>query len=225
MATACRPMTKAVGRSTNLRFQMKFCRIAIAVLCFTGAVVARAEERLPTIPPAQYTEEQKQAAAEFEAARKVPVFGPFEPLMYSPKVMSQARAMGDYLRYKSAIGNTLSELVILITAREWTQDYEWSVHYPIALKAGIRKEVADDIAAGRRPTAMSFDEETVFDFTSELLRNKQVSDATFERAKSHLGMKGVVDMTGIVGYYTFLAMQLNVAQYPVATDGKKLSRP
>jgi 4-carboxymuconolactone decarboxylase len=71
---------------------------------------------------------------------------------------------------------------------------------------------------------MSPDEETVFDFTSELLRNKQVSDATFTRAKSRFGTKGVVDMTGIVGYYTFLAMQLNVAQYPVPVDGKKLRR-
>jgi 4-carboxymuconolactone decarboxylase len=203
---------------------MKCCRIAIAILSTFAAVAARAEERLPTIPPAQYTEEQKQAAADFESARKVPVFGPFEPLMYSPQLMSTARAMGDYLRYKSAIGNTLSELVILITAREWTQDYEWSLHYPIALKAGIRKEVADDISLGRRPTAMSPDEDTVFDFTSELLRHKQVSGATFERAKSRLGMKGVVDMAGIVGYYTLLAMQLNVAHYPAATDGKKLPR-
>jgi 4-carboxymuconolactone decarboxylase len=203
---------------------MKYCRMAIAVLFTIAVVAAQAEERLPTIPPAQYSEEQKQAAADFEAARRVPVFGPFEPMMYSPQVMSQARAMGDYLRYKSAIGNTLSELAILITAHDWTQDYEWSVHYPIALKAGIRKEVADNIAAGRRPNAMSPDEKTVFDFTSELLRNKQVSDATFERARSRFGTKGVVDMTGIVGYYTFLAMQLNVAQYQVATDGKKLPR-
>jgi 4-carboxymuconolactone decarboxylase len=206
---------------------MKCCRIAIAIvstIAAVAAVAARAQERLPTVPPAQYTEEQKQAAADFESVRKVPVFGPFEPLMYSPQLMSTARAMGDYLRYKSAIGNTLSELVILITAREWTQDYEWSLHYPIALKAGIRKEVADDIAAGRRPIAMSPDEETVFDFASELLRNKQVSDATFQRARSRLGMKGVVDMTGIVGYYTLLAMQLNVSQYPAATDGKKLPR-
>ena len=206
---------------------MKCCRIAIAIvstIAAVAAVAARAQERLPTVPPAQYTEEQKQAAADFESVRKVPVFGPFEPLMYSPQLMSTARAMGDYLRYKSAIGNTLSELVILITAREWTQDYEWSLHYPIALKAGIRKEVADDIAAGRRPIAMSPDEETVFDFASELLRNKQVSDATFQRARSRLGMKGVVDMTGIVGYYTLLAMQLNVAQYPAATDENKLPR-
>jgi 4-carboxymuconolactone decarboxylase len=203
---------------------MKYCRMAIAVLFTIGVVGARAEERLPTIPPAQYSEEQKQAAVEFEAARKVPVFGPFEPMMYSPQVMSLARAMGDYLRYKSAIGNTLSELAILITAHEWTQDYEWSVHYPIALKAGIQKEVADDIGAGRRPLTMSPDEEAVFAFTSELLRNKRVSDETFERARSRFGSKGVVDMTGIVGYYTFVAMQLNVAQYQAAMEGKKLPR-
>jgi 4-carboxymuconolactone decarboxylase len=113
--------------------------------------------------------------------------------------MSQARAMGDYLRYQSAIGNTLSELMILITAREWTQDYAWSLHYPIAVKAGIRQELADAISDGRRPAAMSPDEEIVYDYASELLKNKQISDATFARAKSRFGARGVVDMSGIVG--------------------------
>jgi len=202
-------------------------RLAPCVLigpCALIGVFAQADDRLPTIPPAQYSPEQKQAAAEFEAARKVPVFGPFEPLMYSPAVMSQARAMGDYLRYKSAIGNTLSELAILLTAREWTQDFEWSVHYPIALKAGIRQDVADAIAEGRRPSTLSADEEIVYDYAMELLKNKQVSNLTFERAKTRFGAKGVVDMTGIMGYYTFLAMQLNAAQYPPAKDTKKLPR-
>jgi 4-carboxymuconolactone decarboxylase len=202
---------------------MKFLRSTLACLALT-CLAAHAEDRLPTIPPAQYSAEQKQAAADFEAARKVPVFGPFEPLMYSPAVMSQARAMGDYLRYKSAIGNTLSELEILLTAREWSQDYEWSVHYPIALKAGIRSEVADAIAEGRRPAGLSADEEIVYEYAMELLKSKQVSNATFERAKTRFGAKGVVDMTGIVGYYTFLAMQLNAAQYPTAKDAKKLPR-
>jgi 4-carboxymuconolactone decarboxylase len=186
------------------------------------ALAAHSVDRLPTIPPAQYTAEQKQAATDFEAARKVPVFGPFEPLMYSPQVMSQARAMGDYLRYKSAIGNTLTELTILITAREWAQDYEWSVHYPIALKAGIRQEVADAIGVGRRPATMSADEAIVYDYASELLKDKRISDATFERAKSRFGSRGVVDMTGIVGYYTFLAMQLNAAQYQPPKNADQL---
>jgi 4-carboxymuconolactone decarboxylase len=198
---------------------------SVGFLAFaSAALTAQAEDRLPTIPPAQYTAEQKQAAAEFEAARKVAVFGPFEPLMHSPAVMSQARAMGDYLRYKSAIGNTLSELAILMTAREWSQDYEWSVHAPIALKAGIRPEIVEAIAEGRRPAGMSPDEEAVYDFAMEILKNKQVSNATFDRAKSRFGAKGVVDITGILGYYTFLAMQLNAAQYQAPQGAKKLPR-
>ena len=197
---------------------------SLFVVLVLGGHPARAEDRLPTIAPAQYNDEQKQAAAEFLTARKVPVFGPFEPLMHSPQVMSQARSMGDYLRYKSALGNTLSELVILVTAREWTQDYEWHVHHPIALKAGIKPEVADAIAEGRRPAGMSEDEEIVYDYTTELARTKQVSSKTFERAKARFGAKGVVDLTGIAGYYTLLAMQLNAAQYQIPKDGKKLPR-
>jgi 4-carboxymuconolactone decarboxylase len=198
--------------------------IASASTFLTFNMAATAQQRLPTIPPADYTAEQKQAAAEFEAARKVPVFGPFEPLMHSPQVMSQARAMGDYLRYKSAIGTTLSELVILVTAREWTQDYEWHVHYPIALKAGIKREVADAIADGRRPAGMTEDEEIVYDFSVELHRNKRVADATYARAEKRFGKQGVVDLTGVNAYYTLLAMQLNMAQYDLPKDGKKLER-
>jgi 4-carboxymuconolactone decarboxylase len=196
--------------------------VCALVLLFNAA--ANAADRLPTIPPEKYSDEQKKAADEFLASRKVPVFGPFEPLMYSPQVMTQARATGDYLRYNSALGNILSELVILITAREWSQDYEWYVHSPIALKVGIKPEIVNAIADGRRPTGMSEDEEIVYDFSTELHRNKRVSDRTFERADKRFGKKGVVDLTGINAYYTLLAMQLNVAQYQAPKDVKKLTR-
>ena len=202
---------------------MKRTLSTLAVLSFI-AMTANAADRLPTIPTDKYSPEQKQVAEEFLAARKVVVFGPFEPLMHSPQVMNQARSMGDYLRYKSALGNTLSELVILITAREWTQDYEWFVHYPIALKSGIKKEVADAIAEGRRPVGMTEDEEIVYDFSTELHKNKRVSEPTFARADRRFGKKGVVDLTGINAYYTLLAMQLNVAQYQVPKDAFKLTR-
>jgi 4-carboxymuconolactone decarboxylase len=203
-----------------------FHRIASGVVGAAALVAlnATAQSRLPTIPPAQYSAEQKQAAADFEAARKTPVFGPFEPLMYSPQVMSQTRAMGDYLRYKSAIGNTLSELAILVTAREWTQDYEWYVHQPIAVKAGIRLATTEAIADGRRPTGMSDDEEIVYDFSTELHHNKRVSDATFARAEKRFGKQGVVDLTGINAYYALLAMQLNVAGYEAPKEAKRLER-
>jgi 4-carboxymuconolactone decarboxylase len=203
-------------------------RLAAAFIMFVSTVLdagsVLAQQRLPTIPPDQYTADQKKAADEFLATRKVPVFGPFEPMMHSPEVMNMARAMGEYLRYHSAIGNTLSELVILITARDWSQDYEWHVHYPIALKAGIAKDIADAIADGRRPNGMSTDEEIVYDFTTELQKNKRVSESTFNRAEQRFGKKGVVDMTGISGYYIFLAMQLNMARYEFSGAGPRLSR-
>ena len=139
--------------------------------------------------------------------------GPFQPMLYSPEVMSRARAMGDYLRFGSGIGNVLSEFVIIITAREWSQDYEWSVHAPIAAKVGIKPEIIAAVRDGRRPDGMSDDEAIVYDFTTELHRNRRVSDATYARAEGRFGKPAVVDLVGISGYYTFLAMQLNVARF------------
>ena len=204
-----------------MNFQTAAVAFAVAFMTIGAAV---AEDRLPTIPPASYTEAQKKAAEDFLAARKVPVFGPFEPLMHSPEVMSQARAMGDYLRYKSGIGNTLSEFVILITAREWTQDYEWFVHAPIAAKAGIKPELIEAIRDGRRPVGMTGDEEIVYNFSTELHRNHRVSDATFARADQRFGKAAVVDLVGINSYYTLLAMHLNVARYHMPADGTPLPR-
>lgn len=183
-----------------------------------------AQDRMPRIAPENYTPEQKKAAEEFLAARKVPVFGPFEPLMHSPELMNISRSMGDYLRYKPAIGVTLSELIILITAREWSQDYEWYVHAPIALKQGIKPEVVAAIADGRRPEGLSEDEQICYDFSMELHRNKRVSDVTYERAVKRFGEKGVMDIVGINGYYTFLAMAMNTSRMALPADGKPLKR-
>jgi 4-carboxymuconolactone decarboxylase len=83
---------------------------------------------MPPVPPEKWDDAQKKAAAEFQAARKGPVFGPFLVLMRSPELMNAYRTFGDYLRLKASVGNKLTELVILVTAREWTQDYEWYVH-------------------------------------------------------------------------------------------------
>ena len=88
-----------------------------------------AQDRMPPIPPEKMTDAQKKAAAEFAASRKAEVFGPFVPLLRSPEVMLAAMAMGDYLRYRSTLPRHLNELAILVTARHWTQQYEWNLHY------------------------------------------------------------------------------------------------
>lgn len=186
--------------------------------------VAFAQNRLPEIPLDQYTVEQQKAAQEFELVRKKAPWGPFAMLMYSPELMNNARAMGDYLRYRSAFDAVLSEFAILITAREWSQDYEWSVHYPIAIKAGLKPEVAQSLKEGRRPEGMSEDQAIVYDFTIELQRNKQVSDITFAKTEKRFGKKAAVDLAGIAGYYTFLAMEMNMARRPAPIGNERLPR-
>lgn len=196
--------------------------VLIAAATFNNVVFA--QTRLPEIPLDQYTTEQQKAAQEFELVRKKAPWGPFAMLMYSPELMNNARAMGDYLRYHSAFDSVLSEFAILITAREWSQDYEWSVHYPIAIKAGLKPEIAQSLKDGRRPDGMSEDQTLIYDFTIELQRNKQVSGGTFAKTEKRFGKKGVIDLAGIAGYYTFLAMEMNMARRPAPIGNERLPR-
>ena len=200
----------------------QICSLFIAILAFSE--VAFAQTRLPAIPVEQYTSDQQNAAKEFEATRKKAPWGPFAMLMYSPQLMNNARAMGDYLRYNSAFDSLLSEFAILITAREWTQDYEWYVHYPIAIRAGLKPAIAQALKEGRRPEGMSEDESIVYDFTIELQRYKQVSDATFAKTEKRFGKKGAIDLAGIAGYYTFLAMEMNMAKHQIPAGAERLPR-
>src|SRR5581483_3196836 len=102
-------------------------------------------ERLAPPQPADYTAAQKKAAEEFFALRKEPPFGPFGLLLHSPELMGLIQKLGEYLRYRSSMGHSLSELAVLITARECLQDYEWFLHQPIAVKSGIKKEITEAI--------------------------------------------------------------------------------
>jgi 4-carboxymuconolactone decarboxylase len=176
------------------------------------AIPALAQDRMPPIPADKYTDAQKKAAEEFAGGRGYEVRGPFVPLIRSPEVMLRAKAMGDHLRFKSALAPRLSEMVILITAREWTQQYEWVAHHDISIKAGLHKEIADAIADGRRPVGMAEDEEAAYDMSIEIQRTKRVSDPTWNKAVAKFGEQGVIDLLGISGYYTFLAMTMNAAR-------------
>jgi 4-carboxymuconolactone decarboxylase len=168
------------------------------------------------------TDAQRQAAAELSAGPRGSVIGPFIPLLRSPEFMSRLQKTGEYLRYHGKLGPRLNEFAILITARQWTQQFEWSAHYPLALKAGLRADLADAVADGRRPIGMADDEEIVYEFCDELFRTRGVSDATYSRAVAKFGEQGVIDMVGVAGYYSLLAMVMNVARTPLP-EGSELS--
>ena len=191
-------------------------RALLAAALFLAATMpVMAQDRLPPIPADKQTPEQRKASDAFRANRKQDVFGPFVPLLRSPEVMLRAMAVGDYLRYRTVFPVRLNEFIILITARHFTQQYEWYVHHPIALKEGLSRDIADAIADGRRPQGMSADEEMTHDFCTELLRNHSVSDPTYARVVKRFGEQGAIEMVGVVAYYTFQSMVLNTARTPV----------
>jgi len=193
---------------------------ACILLLVVGA--AAAQDRMPPIPKEKMTEAQKKAFDEVTAGPRGSggAEGPFVPLLRSPELMSRLQKTGEYLRFHNTIGPKLTEFVILLTARQWTQQYEYDVHQANGLKAGVSQESISAIAEGRRPAGMAPDEEVVYDFCGELRQNQSVSDATYARAVNKFGEQGVIDMAGLVGYYTTLAMIMNVARSPLPA-GKK----
>src|SRR5690606_17701375 len=143
---------------------------------------ALGRDRMPPLPEAMLTPAQRVALDEIVAGRRGALIGPFIPALRSPVFMSRLQQLGEYLRFDNALGPKLGELAILLTARRFTQQFEWFVHAPIAAERGIAQATIDAIASGRRPDALPEDEAIVYDFFTELMQRKSVSDATYERA-------------------------------------------
>jgi 4-carboxymuconolactone decarboxylase len=183
---------------------------ALAVAGFTAA----AQDRMPPLPTGDLTEQQAHALADFVAAREEPA-GPWVALLRSPQLMARTRELGDYLDFESVVPGYLREFAVLLTAREWAQDYEWNVHYPLALEQGFSAEMARAVAEGRRPEGMVDEEEILYDFCMELQRNHSVSDTTYERALDRFGEQGVIEVVSLVGYYTMLSMISNTSRAPL----------
>ena len=169
-------------------------------------------DRLEPLPEHEWSDAQRVVAQALIAGPRGALYGPFVPLLRSPELMACTQQLGEYLRYRSALEPRLSELAILVTARQWNQQVEWAIHAPIALEAGVSEQTVAAISAWARPEGLDEQSAAVYDFSLELQRQKRVSDATYERALRLFGEQGVVDLMGINGYYTFLSMVMNAAQ-------------
>ncbi len=179
-------------------------------------------DRMPPLAEEAMNEEQRQAAAELAAGPRGGVRGPFIPLLRSPELMRCLQKVGEVLRYRSSLAPKLNELVMLIVAREWTQQFEWQVHLPLAIEVGLDPQIAVAVAEGRRPRGLAEDEALAWDFCNELMRARGVSDATYARAVALLGERGLIDLLGLVGYFTTVSMIMNVARTPPPRDAQEL---
>ncbi len=155
------------------------------------------------------TPAQQQALDEFRRLRGTEPFGPFVALLKSPELLNKVSALGEYLRYRSALPPRLSEFVILITAAHWQQQYEWDLHAPIALKAGVAQATLDSLTARERPGSLTEPEAALYDLCRAVHERTRQTDASYTRAVQAVGEQGVIDAIGICGYYALLAMVLN----------------
>jgi 4-carboxymuconolactone decarboxylase len=171
-------------------------------------------DRMPPLAPEAMSVEQRSAAAELAAGPRGGVRGPFIPLLRSPGLMQPLQKVGEYLRYRCALEPRLAEFAMLIVARRLTQQFEWRVHYPLALEAGLAKDTADALAEGARPPGMAQDEALVHDFCTEILSTYGVAEATYRRAVELLKEPGVIDLVGLLGYFITVSLIMNVAHTP-----------
>jgi 4-carboxymuconolactone decarboxylase len=190
-----------------------------AAFCSALAMPAMAQERFPRLAPEQMTPEQRALAAAIQGGPRASVpgrdnsiGGPFNPWLRSPEVGDKLQQLGAQLRFHSSIPAALNEFAILITAREWSSQYEWHAHHRLALAAGLPASIAADLAQGRRPEGMNDEQRIVYEFCTEMHRNRFVSDATFAAAKQSFGERGVIDLIAVSGYYVAVAMTLNTAR-------------
>ena len=182
-------------------------------------------ERLPPLPIEAMSREQKEASADFVATRGIGFSGgPWQAFIRSPELMTHTQRMGEYLRYRCPLSGRLSELAILLVARDWAQDYEFGAHRRHGLKAGLSQATVDAIVDSRRPTDMKADEQVVWDFVTEVQKTRRVSDTTYAQALEMFGEQGVVDLAGIVGYYSHLALVMNVTRIAPPDGEPRLPR-
>ena len=171
--------------------------------------------RFPRVSEARWSRAQRKVAGEIAAGPRGQLRGPFVPLIHSPELASRIQKLGEYVRFDSELANDLIEIAVLHVARHFDCAHIWQSHREHALKARVPSAVIAAIAARQKPAPLTTDQETVVGFVREMLADNKVSDAVFERALARFGQKGVIDLTGLCGYYTMLAMVLNVAEAPL----------
>lgn len=171
-------------------------------------------ERLPLPATGAMTPAQRAAAQALIDSPRKGVYGPFLPLLRSPALLERTAKMGEYLRFESVLDARVRELVTCAVARHVSNQFEWTMHAPLAVKAGVDAAAIEALRVGARPKQLRPDEETALDFTRELLQTHGTSDPTYAAALQAFGEQGVVELATLVGYFAMVSWVMNVARTP-----------
>jgi len=147
--------------------------------------------------------------------RARPVGGPFAPWLLSPGFAHRAQELGAFVRYGTSLESRLKELAIIVVGAAWRAEYEFAAHGPMAVRAGVSREVVEALARSETPSFERDDERVVYEFARELVENRRVGEEHYARAVDLLGEAGTVELVGTLGYYTLVCMTLNAFEVPL----------
>jgi 4-carboxymuconolactone decarboxylase len=168
--------------------------------------------RFPPIAEKDLTDDQRAVVRALVSGPRGDVVGPFIALLRNPPLAARVEKVGEYLRFGGVLPKRLTELTILIVSEAWRSPFEWYTHAPLARKQGLAESTLENVGAGRRPDEDDPDVLAVYDFVSMLIRERTVTGSVYDRAHELFGDAGVIELIGVCGYYTLLAMILNVAE-------------
>jgi 4-carboxymuconolactone decarboxylase len=173
-----------------------------------------AAERIPLLARDAMSDAQRTAADAIINGPRKAIFGPFVPLLRCPLLMERVGALGEALRFSGSLPDPVRELVILVVARETSNQFEWQTHVPLARRAGVSEAVIAAIWDGRQPRDLEPAAQAAVEFAAELMLRHGTSDATYRAADVAFGEAGVVELAILVGYFTMVCWLMNVARTP-----------
>ena len=171
--------------------------------------------RTPYLRPEEMSPEQRRIYDEIVKSRGAWLNGPFAPMLHQPKLAEPAQRLGEFVRYNTSLAPALSELAIIVVARRFDCHFEWCQHAKIALKAGVRPELVEAIRNNQTPSDLSGDEALIYCFATSLLQANRVPEDLYGAVRDRLGVQGVGELVGLIGYYTLIAFTLNAHEVPL----------
>lgn len=171
--------------------------------------------RMPAVNRDEMDDEQRRVVAKIEAGPRKALYGPFVPLLHSPLLLDRVQELGLLCRFESSFPPKISELLILISARFWSAQFEWSSHVESAIAAGVPEAVIEAIRTRGEPVFDDPEQALIYAFANEFFTTNRVCDTTFDAAVARFGRRSVVDLVGIMGYYALIAMTLNIFDPPL----------
>jgi alkylhydroperoxidase family enzyme/predicted MFS family arabinose efflux permease len=199
------------GRSTALNSSNENSTTSSSTPQGFGASTA---ERLPIPARNAMSEAQRHAADAIIAGPRKAILGPFVALLQCPALMEHVGKTGETLRFQGCLPKQVRELAICVVARETSNQFEWQMHAPLAIEAGVAQTAIDSIHAGRRPRGLAAELETTVDFVTELMLRHGVGDETYAEAIHKFGEAGTVELAALVGYFAMVCWVMNVARTP-----------